>query len=476
MNLLGLLFVISLSLYSVQWDPIVPGIDYEYVRYQNFNDIHVVRVHRNNPDLIIDTMVAGERVKGSRERTTTLYNRYDQALTSWPTGIINGTRYKAVPAVNGYYFGMEQGTWISGGVANGWYIHRFTNNQAKAAHASGYSIQHKGGIFIGGCVTHPDSKNYILQVKNNQKIPINNVNADLPKDSVSLYTPQYDKTSPSNNNGLNILIELRTVAGLDATRKVIGTVKTIQKDKGDIIFPFDGLVIAVTGNKVSLFSSMAQGDEIEIHQGMDMFDEATCKTPIKELSWDKTLSALALDSHHLENGKRHIYGDTQRHPRTSMAYNSEYIFFYTVDGRTSKSRGMTIDELSEFAQNHLKATDGGALDGGGSTTMVVKGKIMNYPSDGQERTVTNAVLFAVPEARQFSKKFMPNERVNVIAKAKVYSGPGSNYHDIYDVSKETLAIMTPHRLSGVQAKGTNWWYTHIGTTFGWVAESNIKKV
>lgn len=474
MNLLGLLFVVSLVLYSYQWDPIAPGIDYEYVRYKNRNDIHVVRLHRNNPDLIIDTMTAGERVKGSREKTTTLFNKYNQALTSWPTGIIDGTRYKAVAAVNGYYFGMKYGTWISGGVSNGWYVHRFTDKQAKTAHASGYAILPKGGIFIGGCVTHPQSKNYILLVKNGQKIPLAHVNVDLPKNSVTLYTPQYDKLSPANSD-LSILVSLRMAAGLNATTKVRGQVKSIIKKTGNVVLPFDGAVIAVTGDKVSLFNSLVQGDEIEIHQGMDMFDEATCKTPIKDLSWDKTLSALALDTHHLKNGKRHIYHDSATHPRTSMAYNSQYIFFYVVDGRTSKSHGMTIDELSEFAQNHLKATDGGALDGGGSTTMVVNGKIMNHPSDGHERTVTNAVLFAIPEAKSFSKKFMPNEKVTVVANSKAYSGPGTNYHDIIDIKSAISGAIVPHRLDGVKAKGTNWWYVHIGNNFGWVAETNLKK-
>lgn len=475
MNLLNLLFAVSWMLPLWAWDPIAPGIDYEYVRYHGHNDVHVVRLHRGNPDLIIDTMVAKERVKGARERTTDMFQRYDQALTSWPTGVLNGKRYKAVAAVNGYYFGMRRGTWISGGVSNGWYVHRFTNHQARAAHASGYSIQHNGNIFIGGCVTHPHSKNYVYLVKAGQKVNIDHVNTELKRNSVTLYTPQYDTASPHSRHGVDILVTLRMAAGLNATSKVVGTVRRITKNAGGTVIPFDGLVITATGHKAALFHSLLSGDEVEIHQGMDMFDEATCKRPIHGISWDRTLSALALDSHHLENGRRHIYRDTKRHPRTSMAYNSQYIFFYVVDGRSKKSRGMTIDELSEFAQNHLKATDGGALDGGGSTVMVVNGKIMNRPSDHRERTVTNAVLFAIPEARETSKKFAPGARVQIASGAVTYSGPGTNYHALMEVQGQSAGVVAPHRLSGVKAKGTFWYYVQIGYHFGWVAETHLRK-
>jgi exopolysaccharide biosynthesis protein len=40
----------------------------------------------------------------------------------------------------------------------------------------------------------------------------------------------------------------------------------------------------------------------------------------------------------------------------------------------------------------LGAVDALNLDGGGSSTMVVKGDVVNRPSDGQQRRVTTAVL------------------------------------------------------------------------------------
>ena len=68
----------------------------------------------------------------------------------------------------------------------------------------------------------------------------------------------------------------------------------------------------------------------------------------------------------------------------------------TVDGRQpGYSEGMT---LTEFARLFLAlgCTDAMNLDGGGSTTMVVRGKIVNSPSDGRERKVGSALaLFSL---------------------------------------------------------------------------------
>lgn len=65
----------------------------------------------------------------------------------------------------------------------------------------------------------------------------------------------------------------------------------------------------------------------------------------------------------------------------------------TVDGRQpQKSVGMTIDELTRLMVG-LGCVEAINLDGGGSTTMVVKGKTVNNPSDpAGERPVSDALL------------------------------------------------------------------------------------
>ena len=86
---------------------------------------------------------------------------------------------------------------------------------------------------------------------------------------------------------------------------------------------------------------------------------------------------------------------TARHPRTFVAVNRDQskIWLCTVDGRQEASIGMTFNDMAEFLLS-LGAWDALNLDGGGSTAMVVKGDVVNKPSDlTGERAVANVLLF-----------------------------------------------------------------------------------
>ena len=82
-----------------------------------------------------------------------------------------------------------------------------------------------------------------------------------------------------------------------------------------------------------------------------------------------------------------------RHPRTAVAKLKDGKFLMvTVDGRSEESVGMNLQELAEFLLE-LGAVDAMNLDGGGSTTMFLDGKIANKPSDKEgERKVSDAIL------------------------------------------------------------------------------------
>ncbi|GAA2389247.1 phosphodiester glycosidase family protein [Nonomuraea africana] len=83
----------------------------------------------------------------------------------------------------------------------------------------------------------------------------------------------------------------------------------------------------------------------------------------------------------------------RRHPRTLMGVTrSGGLVLATVDGRKP---GITVGaNMIEAAQlmKWLGAVQAINLDGGGSTAMVVGGKVVNQPSDGRERAVGDALL------------------------------------------------------------------------------------
>ena len=84
-----------------------------------------------------------------------------------------------------------------------------------------------------------------------------------------------------------------------------------------------------------------------------------------------------------------------RHPRTAVGVRADgWWVVLVVDGRRPNlSVGMTVKELGEYLLS-LGCLDALNLDGGGSSTMVVRGKVVNSPSDiNGERAVSDAVLF-----------------------------------------------------------------------------------
>lgn len=69
------------------------------------------------------------------------------------------------------------------------------------------------------------------------------------------------------------------------------------------------------------------------------------------------------------------------------------IWLLTVDGRNPRvSLGMTFADLLRLAKG-LNLQYALNLDGGGSTTMVVRGQVMNHPSDVTgPRRVSDALI------------------------------------------------------------------------------------
>jgi hypothetical protein len=86
--------------------------------------------------------------------------------------------------------------------------------------------------------------------------------------------------------------------------------------------------------------------------------------------------------------------DVERHPRTMIGTDRDgAIWLVTVDGRQpALSLGMTFRELQSLARR-LRLQAALNLDGGGSATMVVRGRIVNHPSDPTgPRPVSDAIL------------------------------------------------------------------------------------
>jgi hypothetical protein len=86
----------------------------------------------------------------------------------------------------------------------------------------------------------------------------------------------------------------------------------------------------------------------------------------------------------------------KQNPRTVIGADANgFLYLLVIDGRSEHSLGMTLPELQAYVaamgmQNAIN------LDGGGSSTLVVGGNVMNKPSDGRERPVASIVEVGAP--------------------------------------------------------------------------------
>jgi len=85
-----------------------------------------------------------------------------------------------------------------------------------------------------------------------------------------------------------------------------------------------------------------------------------------------------------------------RHPRTAIGFSETHLVLALVDGRQKGlSIGMRLHELADVMKQH-GCTTAMNLDGGGSSTMWHVGRVVNSPSDGRQRALSNALLVFAP--------------------------------------------------------------------------------
>lgn len=125
------------------------------------------------------------------------------------------------------------------------------------------------------------------------------------------------------------------------------------------------------------------------------------ETSASELIKDGALQVFSFGPVLLNNGEISVGENDEvgmamaSNPRTAIGYlgNNHYVFVVS-DGRTSESAGLSLYELASFMKE-LGVKDAYNLDGGGSSTMVFKGEIINNPTtsgrSGEERAVSDIV-------------------------------------------------------------------------------------
>jgi hypothetical protein len=225
----------------------------------------------------------------------------------------------------------------------------------------------------------------ILRVAD-QHVTVAAVDAPPARGRLTLYTPSYrGQTGLPDGGGVEWVVNR-------------GRIVSRRTARPDTPIPEDGFLIAYGGRAPpAALAPLKTGRRVTLAPDF----QTALGTPAPLWSSASHIvggaGLLAVDGRYLTDwaDERLAAGfDTLRHPRTVIGVDDGGdIWLVTVDGRRPDvSSGMSFSEL-QLLGRRLGLVAALNLDGGGSTTMVVRGEIVNRPSDPTgPRPVSDALL------------------------------------------------------------------------------------
>ena len=284
------------------------------------------------------------------------------------------SEYNAIAAINASYFALSGeilgNTKINGVVAGTTYYTRSTMGINADGSAIFGRTSYYGKITLGSV-----------------SLNIGGVDCERGADTVVIYNLHQGATTGTNDFGVEYIV-------------TDGIVTDIRVNKGNSEIPLNGYVISAHGKAAELFQNTQIGDRA-------IFDESIIDVD-STVDFDRATQVIGAGPRLVKDGTVYVNVDEEefpndiklgRAPRSAVGVTQygDYILAI-VDGRQAHSKGCTLQEWASILLNDFGAVNAINLDGGGSTELVIKGDIVNSPSDGKERPVGDALLIVAKPA------------------------------------------------------------------------------
>ena len=289
-------------------------------------------------------------------------------------------RYGALAAVNSGYFrttGTYRGDSVGVEVLDGKILSE--SNNARAA----LGLIEKGGsqqLIFG----HVKVEGQVIAGAQTSH-PINGLNRPRADNELIIFTPEFHRTTLTEPTGLELIVRG-------------GQIIEMRDLQGSSSIPADGFVISASGTaREWALRHLRRG--LRVRLKLNLSPVEVDQTDL----WKQATSIIGGGPQLIRNGRVEITNAAEKilpsfvsdgHPRTAIAkLKSGQILLLTVDGRQpGESIGMSLNMLADLLIE-FGALEAINLDGGGSTTMVIRNKLVNKPSDATgERPVSDAIL------------------------------------------------------------------------------------
>jgi hypothetical protein len=358
-----------------------PGSIYSYYEVPSRPwKIHVTEIDLTNPFISLETVKSRDKMYGF-ERVSSMSARNDSA------------GHRVVMGVNGDFYNTSNGVPINNQVSNGEFIQGYTTWGVAFSYSDG-GVPDINTVRFSGKVLSQNSSGSDISYS------LSAVNTSRGTDQLVIFNDFFGSSTSTNQNGYECLAHAITEWVVNDT--VFAVIEACEDSIGNMSLPQDKFVLSGHGNaRDFLLQNCQVGDTVRIIQKL-------ADSP------ERLMQLVGGGPWFLQNGVDVISPtDVTRHPRTGVGYSEDKntLYLMVVDGRSTESIGMDYHHMSDFFK-FVGAWNAMNLDGGGSSTFVVRNSVMNDPSDGDERTVANSML-CISSAPNSDFKYLQTARDSI---------------------------------------------------------------
>lgn len=348
-------------------EPIAPGVvryKYEVTRDKKNAQTNVVTVDLNNPYIKINTVAGG----GTYTNKATVSQMAD--------------RTNAVALVNGDFFTMQlQGVPLGASIIDG----DMKSSPAVLTDIWSFGIDENNTAFIDstkfvGSLTAPNGKSYPIDGLNKTFYWYQPSKEYSHESKIQMYNSFWSSKSRGDKTAGEVLLSEDNVV----EQIVYGKNIDMKIPEGKKILQVSG------GSERFMRENVKVGDKLQINTNIE-----------PNRNWKMMIGGHALL---VENGAIKKYtkdvnsiGGVRARTAVGISQDGKTVYIVTAEGRTNRSSGLSLNELSHFMLD-LGAYKAMNLDGGGSTAMAVRNlgdlkrtRVTNPEKNAGERKVVNGL-------------------------------------------------------------------------------------
>lgn len=225
-----------------------------------------------------------------------------------------------------------------------------------------------------------------------QRRAIDGINRARGADDLVIFTPEFGTATITDDSGVEIVVRS-------------GRVAEVRDAAGSTPIPKDGYIVSARGQaREWALKHLRPRTRVQVRTRLRPAD------PTRGNPWTAAEDILGAGPKLVTNGAVDVTDVREKmiptfasdlHPRTAIAALGDgRALLLTADGRRAPERvGLALDDLAKLLIE-LGAREAINLDGGGSTAMVVQGKLVNFPTDPTgERPVSDAIVVRPRQGR-----------------------------------------------------------------------------